>query len=166
MKSLIYTTFILLAFSGVVVFGAGNLGYGDKCSVSSAILQVFTDVRDSEKCNLDKGLICTGTCTCPPTRVWYKGPLWGLFGGGYCIAGANGPCVKGEKCVDNAVCGDNIPLCVCASGYYAHEGHCTSEQGGLKGVIKSISNGSGRMTYSVAQVISVAVFLNLFLSFL
>jgi len=82
------------------------------------------------------------------------------------MAGANGPCVKGEKCVDNAVCGDNIPLCVCESGYYAHEGQCMSEQGGLKGIIKNISNGSSGMTCSVAQVISFTVFANLFLLFL
>ncbi|ODM94566.1 hypothetical protein Ocin01_12119 [Orchesella cincta] len=165
MKHLIHTALLLLALSGVQVIADGSLTYGDKCSVSNGILQIFTQVEDKEKCNLNQGLLCTGTCTCPPTRVWYKGPLFGLFGGGKCIAGANGPCVRGDTCVDNAVCGDNIPLCVCQSGYYAHEGYCVSE-GGFKGFIKNISNGSGRVMNSAAQVITVTLFAHLFLTLL
>lgn len=131
LRHLLLTTGVFLTLLSTPVYSDGYLTYGDKCSVPNAILRVFTntDLAENEKCNSNQGLICTGTCTCPPTRIWDKGPFFGLFGGGGCIVGANGPCTKTDRCVDNAVCGDNIPLCFCAEGYYAHELQCISSYG-------------------------------------
>lgn len=143
---------VLLVFLGSFGDADGSLTYGDKCSVQNAILRVFTnaDVDESEKCDGSKGLICTGTCTCPPTRVWDKGAFFGLFGGSQCIVGANGPCAQGDRCVANAVCGDNIPLCFCLEGYHAHELQCISSYG------HNLSSGSTSVKFSwPASVISL-----------
>jgi len=127
---------ILALFAAVCLVSAkGKLNWGEECSVTSGILSsVIRDDDESKICSSDKGLICTGSCSCPPTRVWDKGYIFGLFGTGNCVVGANGPCSKEDTCVSNAKCGENVPLCQCNDGYHAHDSQCVSGSSKVSGI--------------------------------
>jgi len=128
----------LLALFGTlcIVTAKGKLTYGDECSLVSGVFSAITRSEDDEDklCNGDKGLICTTTCSCAPTRVWDKGYIFGLFGTGSCVVGANGPCGKDDTCTSNAKCGDNVPVCQCNDGYHAHDSMCVSGSTKVSGI--------------------------------
>lgn len=148
----------LIVFQSGSSDAAGKLLYGDKCSVQSALLSVLSlaDTDDNLKCNNDLGLLCTGTCTCLPTRVWDSGFLFGLLGGGSCVVGANGPCARGDRCVANAACGGNIPLCMCKDGYYAHDLQCISR--GVFSINAATSSIGAGSVLSILTLILVQIF--------
>lgn len=127
----------LLALFGLLclVSAKGKLTYGDDCSVVGGVLSAIrSDDDESKICNSDKGLLCTGTCTCPPTRIWDKGYFFGAFGTGSCVVGANGPCSKEDTCVSNSECGENVPVCMCKDGYRAHDSQCISGTSRISGI--------------------------------
>lgn len=126
----------MLALFGLLclVSAKGKLTWGDECSITGILTSIVKDDDESKLCNSEKSLICTGTCTCPPTRVWDKGFFFGAFGTGNCVVGANGPCGKDDTCVSNAKCGDTVPLCRCNDGYYAHDSQCVSGGSKLSGI--------------------------------
>jgi len=128
---------VLFALFGFLclVSAKGKLTYGDECSIAGGVFSAIrSDDDESKICNSDKGLLCTGTCVCAPTRIWDKGYFLGLFGTGSCVVAANGPCGKEDTCVSNSKCGDTVPVCQCNDGYHSHDSMCVSGTSRISGI--------------------------------
>lgn len=48
------------------VSSLGKRSFGESCSIGGSILSLFSREREERTCDTDMGLVCTGTCGCPP----------------------------------------------------------------------------------------------------
>ncbi|CAL8122502.1 unnamed protein product [Orchesella dallaii] len=132
------------------VHSLGKRTFGDQCSIGSYLTSFLSTSgeRGERTCDTDKGLICTGKCSCPIGRIWDSSS--NFFGinvgsGRGCVRGAGSPCYgskRNSQCVTNAHC--EFAVCRCDSGFRQNGGLCilnsNSNSGGSNNVNINVPN--------------------------
>lgn len=119
----VLTVFLVIS----AVNSIGLRSYGELCRFTGQITSLFNHDHEERTCNSEEGLICTGTCTCPPGRVWDTSASF--FGGVRpsgkgCAIPVGRPCFSrsGNHCVSNSHCTNS--LCLCKPKYKRSGQHC------------------------------------------
>lgn len=85
---------LLITLTYMVCPGYGSAGvkdHGDSCNIISSGVQFFDKLGGGNNnyagaCDVEKGLVCTGTCSCLPGTHYEQSFIENIFGGGRCMA--------------------------------------------------------------------------------
>jgi hypothetical protein len=98
-KSLAVAVILVTAlYVGVSEGSAGVKDYGDSCSLVSSFVQVVEVLGEGDRqyqgaCDVSKGLVCLGKCTCA-VGEYQQNVFEQIFGGGRCSSKNGGAQIK------------------------------------------------------------------------